>query len=432
MDVEILNHKVYRILSALLEAEKPLTVTEIASSTGFRRQTIEPYIAKNIVNGHILDVGSDEHAWVINEKSRQEIAERVATFSVSAEKDRKPTHVHLIDADSKISNLALMKLSAYHKSRGDKVTMSKGAKVDFVTTIPDKIYISIIFKKNKHMFDNLKSLYPYSQIDIGGSGYDLEKVLPPEVEIIKPDYSLYPENDYSINFSSRGCVRSTTSCPWCIVPIKEGKYRRTQHPTEWFCEDYDTIVFLDNNALADKQYFMEVTDWCAEKGLSVWFTQGLDIRLMDRQVAEQIFKMKTYKSIFFAWDRLEDEPIIREKVDLLKSVGFTDSMCRAKIQFYVYIDSDKEFDSGLYRCLELRKLSCNSFVMFNIDNERSKRVHILQRWANRKRMYWCESPESRRLLLELQLMADGNSQILLDDYAETQSDSTITSEKITV
>lgn len=218
----------------------------------------------------------------------------------------------------------------------------------------------------------------------------MKKELPPEIEAMKPDYSLYPENKYSIDFSSRGCLRNTTTCSWCIVPVKEGKYHRTQHAKDWFCEKYDKIVFLDNNALADPDYFIEITDWCIEKGLSVWFTQGLDIRLMDERIAKQLLKMKTYKSIFFAWDRLSDELIIREKVALLKSVGFTDSMCRAKVQFYVYVDngSEEEYQSDIYRCRELKKLYCNAFVMFNVDNVATQKIIDLRRWVNRKKLFW--------------------------------------------
>jgi hypothetical protein len=327
--------------------------------------------------------------------------------------------VHLVDADSKIPNVALMKLSAYHKARGDDVTKSKGDKLRFFNRSPDKVFISIVFKKNAHMFDDLIYRYPDTVFDIGGSGYDLKKVLPSKIENMKPDYDLYPENDYSLGFSSRGCIRSTKSCPWCIVPLKEGKYRRTKHPEEWYNSNFDKIVFLDNNALSDVSWFLEITDWCIEKGLEVWFTQGLDVRLLTERVAVQLLKMKIYKSIFFAWDRISDESIIRDKIALLKSVGFTDSLCKQKVQFYIYIDSDSEFNSGLYRCLELRKLSFNSFVMFNVDNERSKRVHKLQRWANRKKMYWSNSPEAQRLLSELEAMADGASQILLDDCAKS-------------
>ena len=82
------------------------------------------------------------------------------------------------------------------------------------------------------------------------------------------------------------------------------------------------------------------------------------------------------------------------------------------VQFYVYVDSDLEFDSGLYRCLTLRKLGVNSFVMFNIDNMLTDRVHKLQRWADRRSAYWSESPESKKQLTELRLMGDEAASII--------------------
>lgn len=123
--------------------------------------------------------------------------------------------VLLIDADSKIPNLALMKISAYHKSKGDVV--------GFNVSDPEKVYCSIIFKKNKHMADGLKFFFPDAELDIGGSGYDLKKRLPDEIECMTPDYSLYPDNDSYYGFTTRGCIRH---CHFCIVHDKEGKFRR--------------------------------------------------------------------------------------------------------------------------------------------------------------------------------------------------------------
>jgi hypothetical protein len=117
-----------------------------------------------------------------------------------------------------------MKISAYHKVKGDNVVLTHGANVDS-TDPPDKIYGLIIYKKNKHSLDDFISRYPEIDIDIGGSGYDLHKTLPDEIENMRPDYFLYPEFDYSIGFSSRGCTRNTKTCPFCVVPIKEGKFR---------------------------------------------------------------------------------------------------------------------------------------------------------------------------------------------------------------
>lgn len=298
--------------------------------------------------------------------------------------------VLLIDVDSKIPNLALMKLSAYYKSLGEEVGFN-------VKGTPDIVYASVIFKKNRSKVENLHLLYPDSKIIIGGSGYDLKLRLPDEIELMRPDYSLYPDNDASLGFSSRGCVRNTKTCPFCIVPIKEGRFYRASHPEMWYNPKFDKIVFLDNNILADKEWFMNIATWCIEKKLKVWFTQGLDIRKLDLEVAKILLKIKFFKGIFFAWDHIEDENIIREKIQLLKEAGFSDSRLKRLVQFYVYVDNDFEYDSGVYRCRELKKLHCNAFVMFNIDNETTPRIQRLRRWANRKILFWsCDLDEYDR------------------------------------
>jgi hypothetical protein len=295
--------------------------------------------------------------------------------------------VQLIDVDSKIPNLALMKVSAYHKAMGDTV--------GFDIVDPDIVYASVIFKKNKHQVDGLKFFYPGAKIIIGGSGYDLRSRLPDEIESMMPDYSLYPECDYSMGFSTRGCFRS---CHFCIVPEKEGNFKRVQHPAEYHNPEFQQIMFLDNNILADKEWFFEVTQWCIDQGLKVWFTQGLDIRLLDIEVAEQLLKMKVWKSIFFAWDHIKDEATIKEKIAVLQEAGFTKSKLKSLIQFYVYIDSDMDYDTGVYRCRTLKGLNCNPFVMFNVDHKPTKRVQELRRWANRKWAFWsCDISEYSRI-----------------------------------
>jgi len=103
--------------------------------------------------------------------------------------------VLLVDVDSKISNLALMKISAYHKLLGDTV--------GFGIENPDKVYISCIFKKNAGQAKGIARYYPDAEIDIGGSGVDLKKQLPNEIEMIKPDYDLYPST-YSQDYTTRG------------------------------------------------------------------------------------------------------------------------------------------------------------------------------------------------------------------------------------
>ncbi|NCA74557.1 MAG: radical SAM protein, partial [Gammaproteobacteria bacterium] len=153
------------------------------------------------------------------------------------------TKVLLIDVDSTIPNLALMKVSAYYKQLGYEV--------GFSIVDPDIVYSSIIFRKNGHKSDGLRFYYPDAEINIGGSGYDLKKELPPEIEATRPDYDLYPECDHYLGFTSRGCIRN---CHFCIVRKKEGPFRKVQDVSD-ICtgRNFKSCVLMDNNILADKQ-----------------------------------------------------------------------------------------------------------------------------------------------------------------------------------
>lgn len=285
-------------------------------------------------------------------------------------------NILLIDVDSTIPNIALMKLSTYYKSRGDNV--------GFGISDPDIVYASVIFQKNKHKVDGLKFYYPEAQVYIGGSGYDLTTSLPDDIEYLKPDYSLYPECDYSIGYTTRGCIRR---CNFCVVPEKEGAFKIVQHPSEWYNPCFEKIDFLDNNIFGDKEWFFKVADWCIENKLKVHF-HGLDARKLDIGIAHKLLQMNHWKGIFFAWDHIEDEKIIKEKIQLLKDSGFKKSKLRNEVQFYVYVDSDSEYDSGVYRCRELKTIGCNPFVMYNINNKPTPRIQKLRRWANKKQLFW--------------------------------------------
>jgi hypothetical protein len=208
-------------------------------------------------------------------------------------------------------NLSLMKIAAHHKALGDNVSF-------YNTDSPDIIYASVIYQKNKHLVDGLKFFYPDAEIVIGGSGYNLINKLPDEIEALKPDYDLYPEIDFSLGYSTRGCNRS---CDFCIVPEKEGKFVHWHHPSQFYDERFNKIVFLDNNILFDKKWFFEVCDFCIERSLKVWLTQGLDIRLLNDVVAAKLSELKTFKGFYFAFDDSKLEKTIVAKCTLLKEHG---------------------------------------------------------------------------------------------------------------
>lgn len=275
------------------------------------------------------------------------------------------TKVLLIDVDSTIPNLALMKLSAWHKAQGDQV--------GFNIMDPDLIYASVIFKANSHLTDGLGMLYPNAKIEVGGTGIMLHKKLRPEIEDINPDYSLYPEMDYSLGHTSRGCVRN---CYFCVVPKKEGAYRRYKHPSEWV--QHDKAVLLDNNWYADKAWFMETSQWFIDHDIKIDATQGLDIRLLDAEIAGQLKKLKWINKIHFAFDDDSYYEEVKRGIQILKDAGIN---VRGNVLFYVYCDSDEQHDNAANRADQLRNLGVQAMIMFNIDKPRTQRIKDLYRWS---------------------------------------------------
>ena len=161
--------------------------------------------------------------------------------------------IGLIDVDghSGFPNLALMKLSAWHKANGDSVEWYEPL---FAVEPFDKVHMSKVFTFTPD--------YPYpvnaNEISRGGTGYKLYDVnLPNEIESIFPDYSIYPKFHFATGFLTRGCIRN---CPWCIVPKKEGKLHAVNTWQNIKRPDSRDIVFLDNNVLASDHGITQIED----------------------------------------------------------------------------------------------------------------------------------------------------------------------------
>lgn len=275
--------------------------------------------------------------------------------------------------DSKIPNLAIMKISAYHKTQGDDVAWYDPM---FDTYDTDIFYESKVFT-----FSPQYRYYPINaKIIRGGTGIDVKGKLSPEIEsITKPDYSLYPDCDYSIQFLSRGCIRK---CPFCVVPSKEGVIHQVRpldlNPKgKW-------IMLLDNNFFACSQWHENIKI-LKSYNQPVSFTQGLDLRIMTEEMAQALSTVKI-KQVYVAWDNYEDKKIVLHGLDiLLKYIKPYKITCYCLVGFkQPYIVPE-----DLERVYTLRDLKVNPFAMGYIDFDnpiykKSQEVKDFCRWVNMK------------------------------------------------
>jgi hypothetical protein len=278
--------------------------------------------------------------------------------------------VGLFDIDSKYHNLALMKLSTYHKQKGDETELYKPI---FIKTY-DRVYVSKIFTK----FNINECYIPENFYRAGGSGFDLERRLPDEVEHLMPDYSLY-NLDYSLGFTTRGCIRN---CGFCIVREKEGNIREHAEVEEFLNPKSNIIVLLDNNFLALPSHIKKLQKYI-DKGWRMDFNQGLDVRLVNEENAKLLAKIKYKEMMRFAWDNIKDEDEIIRGLEFVIGAGIRPR----NITVYVLIGFDSTFEEDLYRIQRLREIkdergSIKPYVM-NYNNElKSRKYKDFMRWVN--------------------------------------------------
>lgn len=276
--------------------------------------------------------------------------------------------IGLIDIDSKIPNIALMKLSAYHKGKGDNVEWWKGL---LFHKQYDRVYASKIFD-----FTELPKDLPVN-VEIGGSGYDIKKTLPDEIEYRKPDYSIYPDCDYSIGFLTRGCIRK---CKFCKVPEKEGNLRFNQTMDGFENLKGKHWVFLDNNILAYEKA-EDILCTIINRKIKVDFNQGLDIRLVNEEIATLLSLIRWLRFLRFSFDRVDLKDIVIKNIELLNRVG----VASYRLLFYVLIGYDTTEEEDLFRVEMLRKLGADMFVMpYNKQDSYQKRF---ARWVNHKAIF---------------------------------------------
>lgn len=294
--------------------------------------------------------------------------------------------IGLIDVDGgkKFPNIPLMKISAYHKAKGDSVS--------FYDPIfgggYDEVYMSKVFSFTPD--------YPFyvdaKVIHKGGTGYCIELVdgkevfhkeydkgLPDEIEHIYPDYSLYPDltKDTAYGFLTRGCPRG---CNFCIVKDHEGRCSRKVADLKEFWNGQKNIVLCDPNILACKDW-RELLETLVETNATIDFNQGLDIRMMTKEKIEVLNRLKI-KQIHFAWDRYQDKDIVLPKFKLWSENARHSNAHNTIV--YTIVNFDTTIEQDLERIYTLRDMGLWAYVMI-YDKEHCKRIYKdMQRWVNNR------------------------------------------------
>lgn len=281
--------------------------------------------------------------------------------------------VGLLDVDSVIPNLALMRLCAWHRERGDEVEFYAPLFRDRY----DQVYASKVFEfSDGSQLDRERML-------IGGTGWDLSVSLPPDVEAMTPDYSLYGY-PHSLGFTMRGC---RFRCSFCVVPQKEGRPKSTATiPEIWTQRDSDFVVLLDNDFFGNPDWAARIAE-IRHHELKVNFSQGLNIRIITDEQARALAGVNfrnlhgTKKQVHFAWDRIRDERLVVAGIDRVMAAG----LLPHQLAFYVLVGFDTTPEQDMRRIEMLRGRGCDPYVM-PFDRTDPYQA-ALARWVNHKAVF---------------------------------------------
>lgn len=284
-------------------------------------------------------------------------------------------NIGLVDIDGhNYPNLALMKLSRWHKLQGDTVSWYSG--IEYY----DRVYMSKVFAFSP---DDGRVIQA-DEIVKGGSGYKLfDQWLPDEIEHTCPDYSLYPRYKEAYGFLTRGCINK---CPFCIVPRKEGGIRKHADIME-FLDGRKSAILMDNNVIASDWGLYQI-DKIVSMRIKIDFNQGVDCRLIakDKNIAKLLSRVRWIKYLRMAYDSSAITDEVTTAIAYLKEAGVP----AYRLFFYMLV-RDGQVEDAEKRALLLDSLGCIPFAMSYRDLDKDVPPSDEQRhfawWVNKRQAF---------------------------------------------
>ena len=285
-------------------------------------------------------------------------------------------NIGLLAVDSTYPNLALMKLSTWHKNKGDIVSWYNPFDQY------DIVYMSKIFSFTE---DYGQYMTNANQIIKGGTGYDIHSVLPEEAEFVKPDYSLYPSIDKktAYGFLTRGCPNK---CKWCVVPRKEGLVKPYMDVDDVAIDGRTNLILMDNNILAC-DYGLEQIEKIIKKGYRVDFNQAIDARLITDDIAKILANVRWLNQIRLGCDTLKQ---VKECEEAMKKIDFYRKSPASYLMYAMINDNLIESFSRIDYWKEFKRVRVVAQPFRDIDNPRQvipQWQKDLARWAMRRELY---------------------------------------------
>jgi len=302
-----------------------------------------------------------------------------STLPISGQEVMK---IRITQIDGKLPNLALMRLSYWHKAQGDEVFFTRSARRDMFEPEYDLVYGSAIFSFTRKKQDTFLRNFP--EAIIGGTGSERTATVEQQLNLGRYehfDYEIYPDYENSIGFSQRGC---RLACKFCVVSKKEGKNVENDSINSiWRGDPYPkNIVLLDNDFFGQANWGGKVDEIVKGK-FKVNFNQGINIRLINDAAAESLPRIKYYdvnfknRRLYTAWDNLEDEKIFFKGAEKLVKNGIPER--HLMVYMLIGFRKNETWEDIFRRFNALVDFGCMPFPM--VYNNEDKELKKFQRWV---------------------------------------------------